>query len=738
MELLNLKLENFLCYKSLDLSLKNKGLTLIHGKTGTGKSSIFKAIFYALVDKVDGFSVPELQNWSLKKEISIVKLLIKVNNIQYLIIKEIKGGKATTTVKSKKDLQLAKYSKNWNSTDYKAFIKTLIGIDYETLLNSAYIKQKDINELVLGSYSKRNDILSKFEEITVLEKARIIQANRKKALEAEAIKLTYKLQSLNSKYEGFDFESLHSKYNITENKINLLKQDIKDSFSDEIALITKKIYELKENTILSKQLKLDIDRISKKLEKNKYDLTETRNNKSVSEESLKKLRQELIELDKEYKVLEEEIAELDSKKEYTENFSSEKSRIKDEIDFSENALINLKSDIKSLTEKVNLLEDKIDGVTSIDECDKCFQTVSLQHKIDFELKYKRDLAKYKIQRDEKIKEQVLLERKLNSFRTDLTKINETINSLIVNSNSDFQKSKLKLITQKKKNINDKFKNSVKIIRESRKSISSLENSINYLNEELKNKRKSLANIEIHHESIEALENRQRLLYIEKEKKENELVLLIADKEIINNRIKECQNMQDEIDTLQKILEEKTFELKEEMILESAFAKNGLRLYKIKRMIELLNAYINMFSSHFSDSKICSIEFFINSKSKIDLRVWMQGLNDYASITNLSGGEQDMVVVPVILALSIYISSRQLLNVIFIDEFLTSLDDDKKAAIYNILNDIKENGINVFLITHDRTIKDYDFDNYIYVRQDETFSKISERSRNEQISSGSIS
>ena len=43
-----LKLENFRCYDFVEMPIK-KGITLIHGRNGSGKSSIIEAIYFTLL-----------------------------------------------------------------------------------------------------------------------------------------------------------------------------------------------------------------------------------------------------------------------------------------------------------------------------------------------------------------------------------------------------------------------------------------------------------------------------------------------------------------------------------------------------------------------------------------------------------------------------------------------------------------------------------------------------------------
>lgn len=733
MEILRLILKNFISYKSLDLNLKNKGLTLIHGKTGTGKSTIFKGIFYALIDRVDGFNVAELQNWHNEDLKTEVKLLIKVNGIQYWIIKEISKGKAKTLVKSKNDKELSKNTENWLSTDYKNFIKELIGIDYDTILNSSYVKQGEASELVLGSFSKRNDIFSKFEEIPVIEKARNILSEKNKKIKKEYERKQYKIYFIEGELGAVDSDKLLLDNETIENKVNIIKEEITNKISYEINLISKKINTLKENSINARSLTLDIARIEKSIKISERELSNSLNTKEMNERLIPSLKKSIIEKNSEARNILKEIEELESKENNIDFFTKNLGEIESDLEKNEKKYIDIISERKNIIFRINEIEEETDSVNSISFCDKCKQNVSIQHKVEHDIEQKKKLAILKNKLEVLKKEETMRENKINSLKYDMEKIKETINSLDNKIDISNLKHKYQIIIHKSSSDKEKFRRNFEIIKECRKTIASLSEKIKNQKSILLNKKTQLSEIQKDPEIISNLESRLNILYSEKERKENELLLLISEKESISNKLKSYTLKCEELENLNESIQKIESEVKENSILETAFAKNGLRLFKINRMIELLNSYISIFSSHFSDSKICSIEFFINSKNKIDIRVWMQGATKFVSISNLSGGEKDMIVVPVILSLAIYVSSKNFLNTIFIDEFLTSLDSEKKSLVYDILNEIKQNGINVFLISHDEIIKKYEYDNYIYVRQDENFSKVEERSKNERLS-----
>ena len=45
---MKLKLVNFLCHENFEIDLGSKGISLLSGNSGSGKTSILKAIFFAL------------------------------------------------------------------------------------------------------------------------------------------------------------------------------------------------------------------------------------------------------------------------------------------------------------------------------------------------------------------------------------------------------------------------------------------------------------------------------------------------------------------------------------------------------------------------------------------------------------------------------------------------------------------------------------------------------------------
>ena len=163
-----LKLENFRCYEFIELPI-NKGITLVHGKNGSGKSSIIEGIYFALSGK--SFRTSDL-NTLIRTKTNLTQSFIKFEEGYGIKITKKTNQKCKILqIKDKESLTYAKLVSNYPTClveNKEFFFTTSTPDDKRSFLNKTlfYVEQnvnKSLKELKQIIYQrsaclKNNDL----------------------------------------------------------------------------------------------------------------------------------------------------------------------------------------------------------------------------------------------------------------------------------------------------------------------------------------------------------------------------------------------------------------------------------------------------------------------------------------------------------------------------------------------------------------------------------------------------
>ena len=130
------------------------------------------------------------------------------------------------------------------------------------------------------------------------------------------------------------------------------------------------------------------------------------------------------------------------------------------------------------------------------------------------------------------------------------------------------------------------------------------------------------------------------------------------------------------------------------ILKKSFSTNGLIAYKIENMVKTLEEEANNYLAELSDGRF-TIEFVVTN-DKLNVELTDFGLP--VDIMSLSTGELGRVNTATLLAIRKLMSkmSKNNLNVLFLDEVVSVLDDQGKERLVEVL--LREN-LNTFIVSH---------------------------------------
>jgi exonuclease SbcC len=171
-----LKIKNFMCYKDNvpELSFEGMHIACLCGDNGHGKSAIFDAITWALWGQSRAKSDDDLIYIGQRE--TEVELEFTVQSQRYRVIrKRIKRASATRPGQSSLELQIldngAFKSITGNSlTETEKKIIELLHLDYDTFINSAFLRQGNSDEFSNKKPAERKEILGSILGLSDYEK----------------------------------------------------------------------------------------------------------------------------------------------------------------------------------------------------------------------------------------------------------------------------------------------------------------------------------------------------------------------------------------------------------------------------------------------------------------------------------------------------------------------------------------------------------------------------------------
>lgn len=187
MILTKLKLENFKKYSSLEISF-DLGLIGIIGKNGSGKSTIFEAILFALYGELKNKGDKEVvrnANAS-EKDVVSVELDFELDNSEYKIIREFRGKTLSANAKLYKNTELI----TSGAKEVTTSIMNLTKMSKDAFMHTLFASQKELTSLSNSKPEDRKKMIRKLlglEKIDFVEKE-LIEKSRELKREIDAFK----------------------------------------------------------------------------------------------------------------------------------------------------------------------------------------------------------------------------------------------------------------------------------------------------------------------------------------------------------------------------------------------------------------------------------------------------------------------------------------------------------------------------------------------------------------------
>ncbi|MBM7409381.1 exonuclease SbcC [Methanococcus maripaludis] len=480
----NIKMENFRSHRNTSINF-NKGITSIIGQNGSGKSSIFQAMNFALF-------APRGSNFRIEN-------LMQQGSASFSVELEFEMMGNTYLVKRKR-LQ--------NKTDDKLYVngklnaesaseinkkmEEILEIDNSVFSNAIYIKQGEIANLIQMTPRDRKEVIGKLLGIEKYEKASEKMNIVKKSYEETLLKLEGELiqepeilenleklknevseseilkEEILKKYENLEKLKLEKNSELTqmEEKFaenNHLKENLKDviseikninleiqNFKNSLNLVAEESKNLSKNEENYKkylEFELKIKELNNKLINHKSDYESYNKLKTIEESLLKELnilKESLKNNEKNSDELKENLKENDEKILILDKI---KEKIK-ELEFIEKQIYEIKihkKTVETLFDSVKIYDDSIKTFEELKTKKNSYENL-LKEKFDLEKKLQNETdEKTKLISEltdlKKIEEKINLENKFKEKYEDLSEKIDKLNEIVLKKESKISETK---------------------------------------------------------------------------------------------------------------------------------------------------------------------------------------------------------------------------------------------------------------------------------------------------------
>ena len=290
-------IENFRSIDKAHIVLENQGIVIVKGineyednasSNGSGKSSIFEAIIYALFEETSA-GEKDVAN-KINNKGFCINLKLQIDGIDYTIVRESKNGSKSIVVLYKGDVDISAR----NKTDTNKMILDLLGINKNIFLDSVFLSQSVSTNLASLSPTQRKERLEILTntDVTINKFKEMLkeQQNKFESLCVDDEMMINKLQG--------NKDSLQTQKHDVEIKLDQIQEQIRqrnllgnvDDIEEQISRLQQKVMEY--NTQIDEYDTNILPGIEKQIEDKRLEGEDNRNKKSDLERQLNDKRVE--------------------------------------------------------------------------------------------------------------------------------------------------------------------------------------------------------------------------------------------------------------------------------------------------------------------------------------------------------------------------------------------------------------------------------------------------------------
>lgn len=351
-------LKNFKSHKYTNINF-DKGITIIVGENGVGKSSVLEGITYALFKKstLNQNDLITIDKNNERSSTMYVELIFENNGINYKVIRTNNISKSTSKLYQKTNKNFTLLVEG--NSEVNKMLSSIIDIDIDLFLNAIYIRQGEITDLISKKPAERKKLITKFLKIDDLEKC---------------------------------WERMPKIINVYNNKKEKLEGMLISKENVATELQTKKELLISLNEELNKQIKNknDYDKEKEEIAKEKEILDDKKSQYLIKYNKLNNNKKELNRLISNQQKLSLKIEEINEYENDLKNFKNKLSELSNEN--FDDKIINLKSENVSLENINKTLKKSLDDLLKVEnECPICKSKITEEKKNELELNYRNEI-----------------------------------------------------------------------------------------------------------------------------------------------------------------------------------------------------------------------------------------------------------------------------------------------------------------------------------------------------------
>lgn len=371
--------ENFMSYREgQELLFDGAPLWVLSGENGTGKSTIFDAIRFALYGSHRGGSSNQKDLINHQADALTVEFDFRVERQEYSIRRTVsKRGRATREVlridsSSKGNSRIKPVENTDSDSGFKDWVKRAIGLDDKAFTSCILLIQGKSDKLIEAAPTERYKILKQLIDLTAYDKLHQLANERRKDCEAQ-------LKNLKSQLESSDAVS-DAEFKAAQEVLKLINENCKksqqkvDSFgilleqSKQWQQLNSKILELQSEVQKSQELIARTDEI-------KQQLTRYNELKTVLPllSSVIKSRQRIIDNENEIEKLNRNCKQVNDDLELT---SAEKDELNKRIEEINNKIENQQKDSDNIANRLVELTPLVEKLLQVESIQKKIQDLN--------------------------------------------------------------------------------------------------------------------------------------------------------------------------------------------------------------------------------------------------------------------------------------------------------------------------------------------------------------------------
>ena len=755
--LIELNLINWKTHENSKFSFM-KGVNLLVGIMGSGKSSVTDGISYALFGTFPDLNRRKvkltdliMKNNSGQKTSCSVELLFSVDNNLYRVVRKINEIGSTEAVLEKNRSIIQEQTTKVNEE-----IENILKINYDAFSKAIYSEQNKLNyfiELAKGDRKKQIDEMLGLDQFSVAEtnatslinsiKSDITQ-QEKDIEQIDVVQIKSSLESLKNELEKNEIEKKNFEENIKSESQKLLT---KETMYKQLKAEYERKKQLRESIVKSKA---EIDMLTDQISKIKidFDEEELKKKKESDKNEKKKYDSELILERNKEKENSRKIGEIRSRILENEKKKSEMRALLNKLEvYNEDKTTRELEQVRTTIDR--LKEEYTHDKVSIEEMQKSIK--------DLEAHYgKCPVCDRELEENFRLS-LITNKKKLLKELTDKAKV---ANETIANENS-----KLSILERKEEEIKH-IKSRISDYKNAEENIEKIVEQQNILEDEMTKTEKRIKEIEKliketddrikeNEKKIEKAEDRQdKMKHIEQDK----INLALLEKEYSSIDIDESKidRLKNELSehkiTIARFKEKIDAELKYIANLRQQIASKEKDIANLMQMQEQINkkkrllSNLNKFKKALLEIQVQLRDRLILSVNKLMVNLWneLYPYKNYSSIKLVpkpddyaieinhkineadenwipidsiaSGGEKSMSSLALRIALSMILVPN--LKMIVLDEPTHNLDANGIKSLMQALGNTLPSIIEqIFIITHDEMLKQIDSANIYILERD---------------------